>query len=670
MDISQAKKRISELRRWVEENDRKYFAWNAPAISDREYDSLYSELKNLEKKFPELITPDSPTQRIGEKPLEGFRHVKHQTPMLSMDNTYSHEELSSFDKRVRKNLGKNEKYEYVAEFKIDGVSVSLTYEKGIFKVGATRGNGIIGDDISLNLRTIKSIPLKLSSLMEKAPPSLEVRGEVFMPKKWFASLNTRREKRNEELFANPRNASAGSLKLLDPHIAAERHLDIFVWGIGQYGGREFKNHDEVLNCLRALGMKVIPHVKKCKDIDEAIKFCEEWQKKRDKLDCEIDGMVVKVNSLKQQKKLGRTSKSPRWMIAYKFPAEKALTEILDVKIQVGRTGAITPVAVLKPVHISGTTVSRATLHNFDEIRRLGVKINDKVYVEKSGEIIPKILGVARKERTGKEKAIRIPAKCPSCGVSLDKEEDEVVLRCNNVSCPASIKQKILHFASRNAMDIEGLGISIAEKLVDKELVKSYADLYSLKFEDLEKLEGFADKSARNMFRAIEKSKTKDLNRLIFALGIQHVGEKAAWILAAKFGSLRELIRQDAQRLTSIDEIGPVMAESIVNFLKNKKNLDVINKLEKKNVKTEMPRSARKTVLEGKTFVATGAFDSYTRQSIEELIRSLGGNASSSVGKNTDYLILGKDPGGKFSKAKKLGIKIIDENQFIKMIKVH
>ncbi len=670
VDKHKAKEKITKLRNIIRHHDRKYFVKSKPEISDREYDRLYRELKGLEKRFPELITPDSPTQRISEKPLEGFRHVRHAVPMLSMDNTYSHEELRDFDKRVRKNLGK-EKYEYAVEFKVDGVSVSIAYEDGIFVQGATRGNGQVGDDISLNLKTIKSIPLKLSSREAKVPGLLEVRGEVFMAKRWFTKLNKEREKKGEELFANPRNASAGSLKLLDSRITAQRHLDIFVWGIGQYKGVDFKNHDKTVEYLAKLGLRVIPHVKRCKDIGEVIRFCAQWQKKKEDLDCNIDGMVVKVNSLEQQKKLGRTAKSPRWMIAYKFPAEKVLTEVLDVKRQVGRTGTITPVAILRPVHVSGTTVSRATLHNFDEIKRLDIKIGDKVYIEKSGEIIPKVLEVAKNKRKGTEKPIKVPTKCPSCDATLYKDAGEVALRCNNVSCEAQIKQKILHFASRNAMDIEGLGDSLVEQLVDKKLVKDYAGIYYLKFEDVKKLERFADKSAQNTIDAIEKSKSKDLNRLIFALGIRHVGQKAAWVLATKFGSLKQLAKQNTAKLTSINEIGPVMAESIVNFFKNKKNLDVLEKLEKAHVRTEMQKGlVRKTPLEGKTFVVTGTLKSYTRQGAEEFIRNLGGNASSSVSKNTDFLICGEEPGSKLDKAKKLGVKIISEKEFKKIAGLH
>ena len=666
MDKKKAEEKISKLKRLIIEHDKKYFIENNPEVSDQEYDRLYKELKVLEEAFPERVTPDSPTQRVNEKPISGFRHVKHATPMLSMDNTYSHEELRDFDGRIKKNL-KKEKYEYMVEFKIDGVSVSITYKDGEFKEGATRGNGLLGDDVSLNLKTIRSIPLKLSLGNEKAPDFLEVRGEVFMPKKSFAKLNKEREKENEDLFANPRNAAAGSLKLLDSRITAKRHLDIFVWGIGQHKVKEIKDHNEALLYLGKLGLKVIPHAKRCKDIDEVIKFCDIWQENRVTLECEIDGMVVKINSLEQQKKLGKTSKSPRWMIAYKFPAEKALTELLDVKIQVGRTGTVTPVAVLKPVHISGTTVSRATLHNFDEIKRLDVKIKDKVYIEKSGEIIPKILSVAKAKRTGREEPIKVPTKCPSCGAPLCNDEDEVALRCDNVSCVAQIKQKILHFASKNAMDIEGMGDALVEQLVDKELVRDYADLYYLKLESLKKLERFADKSAQNVIDALEKSKTNDLNRLVFALGIRHVGQKAAWVLATKFHSLDELAKQGLNSLTSINEIGPVMAESLVSFFKNKKNLEVLKKIAEAQVKTRMPKSEKSAVLEGKTFVVTGALKNYTRQGIQELIRTLGGDASGSVSQNTDYVIAGSEPGSKLEKAKKLGVKTISESEFRKMI---
>ena len=663
MDKASAKNKISELKQILQHHDIKYFTENKPEISDQEYDRLYKKLKALEQKFPALLTLDSPTRRVSEKPLLGFRHVKHAVPMLSMDNTYSHEELREFDKRIKKHL-RNEKYEYTVEFKIDGVSVSIVYENGKFKVGATRGDGKTGDDVSANLKTIKSIPLALTK--GPTPKILEVRGEVFMGKKWFMELNKSREKNNEEIFANPRNASAGSLKLLDSRIAGSRHLDIFVWGIGECKGIDFKKHAQVLGYLKLHGIKTIQHVKECKDIEDVIKNCGAWQKKREDLDYEIDGMVVKINSRSQQKKLGATAKSPRWMIAYKFPAEKAATELLDVKFQVGRTGSITPVAILKPVHISGSTVSRATLHNFDEIARLGVKIKDKVVIEKSGEIIPKILSVAKGKRNPEARPIELPTVCPSCGSDLCKEEGEVALRCNNISCKAQIKQKILHFASRNAMDIEGLGISLVEQLVEKGIVSDYADLFYLDLHSIKKLERFAEKSAQNVIDAIKKSKTNDLNKLIFGLGIRHVGQKAAWTLARKFGSLEKLAKENVDALTLINEIGPIVARSIYDFFNNKKNLEVLKKLKNAHVESEMKKSSEKLTLQGKTFVVTGSLENYTRTGIQELIRNLGGDASSSVSASTDYLIAGIDGGSKLQKAKRLGVKIINENEFRKM----
>ncbi|MFH1594533.1 MAG: NAD-dependent DNA ligase LigA [Candidatus Omnitrophota bacterium] len=666
MNGFEAKKRIEKLRDLLLFHDKKYFIDNKPEISDQEYDRLYRELIDLEREFPELITTDSPTRRVGETPQEGFGHLKHTTAMLSMDNTYSNQELLEFDERVRKNLGEW-RFDYVVEFKIDGVSVSITYKDGALFRGATRGDGIIGDDVTLNLKTIKSLPLKLSSRGVKIPHLVEARGEVFMTKKRFATLNAERQKRGEERFANPRNASAGSLKLLDPRIAADRRLDIFIWGAVQSKGGVIGYHDESLNYLSKLGLKVVPYVKRCACINDVIKYCSLWQNKHNELDFQIDGMVVKVNSFELQKKLGRTAKSPRWMIAYKFPAEQALTELLDVKIQVGRTGAITPVGILKPVHISGTTVSRATLHNFDEIERLDLRIKDKVFVEKSGEIIPKVVSVIKEKRTGRERVIKIPSKCPSCGCGLDREKGEVTLRCSNVSCMAQTRQKVLHFASRNAMDIEGLGEALVDQLLKKGLIKDYADLYFLKPEDIKKLERFADKSAQNIIESIEKSKIKDLNRLIFGLGIKHVGSKAAWTLAARFGSVKDLAKQDVDALTSISEIGPVMAESICHFFRNKKNQDVLRKLEKSNVKLKMPKDVKGAVLAGLTFVVSGALEGYTRQGIEESIRMLGGNTSSSISEKTGYLICGKDPGSKLEKAKKFGIKIIDESAFKKMI---
>ncbi|MDP3730133.1 MAG: NAD-dependent DNA ligase LigA [Candidatus Omnitrophota bacterium] len=670
MQKENIEKEIEALRQKIRENDDLYYVLNKPAISDQEYDRLYRKLKEFEDAHPELITPDSPTQRVGESPAEGFAVVKHIVPMMSMENTYSAEELKEFDERVRKNL-KKEEYEYVVELKFDGVSISLLYEKGRWVRGATRGDGAEGDDVSNNLKTIRSIPLKFNENVKKVPSRVELRGEVYMTKDVFESINCEKEKAGEEPFANPRNAAAGSLKLLDPRIVAKRRLNIFIWGLGYCEGIDFGRHTDLLEYLKEAGFRVNPHFKLCKEIKDVIDFCNSWKTKREKLDFEIDGMVVKVNDLGQRERLGSTSKSPRWAIAYKFPAQKALTEVKDIIVQVGRTGTITPVAILKPVHLSGSTVSRATLHNFDEIERLDVRIGDKVYVEKSGEIIPKVLSVAKDKRTGKEKSFPLPKVCPACASRLHSAPDEVALRCENAGCPAQIKEKILHFASRDAMDIEGMGIAITDQLVDRGLIKDYADIYYLKMGDIERLDRYAEKSAANLLNAIEKSKSSDLNRLIYALGIRHVGEHSAWVIAEHFGSISKLSGAGIDELTRIREIGPVMAESINNFFSNKENLNILRRLSETNIK--MSRSgigAKKGgVLEGKTVVVTGTLKNYSRSRAEELVRSLGGNPSSSVSKNTYFVLAGEEPGSKIDKAKALGVKIIDEEEFKKIIKL-
>lgn len=661
------KKEIEHLRNAIREHDHLYYVLNKPRISDQEYDFLYKELEKLEKRNPELITADSPTQRVGGEPIKGFAVVKHAVPMLSMDNTYSAEEMYEFDERVRKNL-KGEEADYVAELKFDGVSISLLYENGKWSRGATRGDGFEGDDVSNNLKTIRSIPLVLKDGVKKIPKSIEVRGEVYMTKKGFNEINRQKERAGEELFANPRNAAAGSLKLLDPKIVAGRHLDIYVWGIGRCEGINFKTHLEVLAYLKETGFRVNPHFKLCRDIKEAVEYCDSWESKKEKLEFDIDGMVLKVNDLSQREKLGVTSKSPRWAIAYKFPAEQALTEVEDIIVQVGRTGAITPVAILKPVHLSGTTVSRATLHNFDEIERLGVKIGDKVYVEKSGEIIPKVLSVAKEKRTGKERVFSIPEKCPICGSRLARSSEEVALRCDNVNCPAQIKEAVLHFASRDAMDIENMGDAIVSQLVDKGLIKDYGDIYYLRLEDVKELERMADKSGRNLIDAIEKSKANDLNKLVYALGIRHVGEHSAWILANHFGSLEKLEKASAEELTKIYEIGDVMAESIYHFFHNKENLAVIKKLKLAGIKTVQPKAAKAAgKLNGANVVVTGTLITLSRSEIEDAIRKAGGNPSSSVSKNTAFVVAGEDAGSKLAKAKALGVKIIDEEEFKKIL---
>lgn len=663
------KEQIEKLREEIRYHDGLYYIENKPKISDREYDMLYKKLQKLEAQHPELITSDSPTQRVAGAPIEGFAVVEHKVQMLSMDNTYSHEELRDFDGRVRKNLG-SEKYDYVVELKIDGVSVSLTYENGIFIRGVTRGDGFRGDDVSVNLKTIRSIPLKLHPPKDgKIPKFMEVRGEVYMKLKNLEKINKEKEKTGEELFANPRNAAAGSLKLLDPRIVAKRGLDIFAHGIGYFEGALFKSQFELLEGLKELGLKVNPNYKRCTDMDEVLKYCDQWREKRKNLDYDIDGMVVKVNSFAQQKKLGATTKAPRWMIAYKFPAERVQTKLEDIKVQVGRTGTLTPVAILKPVFVAGTTVSRATLHNEDEIRRKDIMIGDTIILEKAGEIIPQVVEVVKSKRTGKERKFVMPTKCPVCKSPTKRVPGEVAVRCENVFCPAQVKERLIHFASRSAMDIEGLGEAMVEQLVDNKLVRDYGDVYHLKFDKVRSLERMGDKSTQNLIDAIQKSKDNPLARLIYAFGIRHVGVHAADILTRTFSSIDELSKQSVEDLTKIHEVGPIIAQSIYEFFQNPTTKKVLEKLKKSGVKFgEKRRAPVSAKFAGKTFVFTGELKGYTRTEAEELVRNLGGVASSSVSKKTDFVVVGENPASKYDKAKALGVKIIDEKGFDKMVK--
>ena len=660
---------IERLREEIRRHDRLYYVENDPKISDQEYDALLKKLEKFEKENPGSITPDSPTQRVAGEPLGSFTVVEHKAKMLSMDNTYNHDELLEFDARVKKNLG-GEKYGYVVELKIDGVSVALTYENGKFTRGATRGDGFKGDDITANLKTIRSIPLVLEPQKGiEFPKFMEVRGEVYMKHKSFEKINKDKEKAGEELFANPRNAAAGSLKLLDPRTVAKRGLDIFMHSFGYAEGAHFSSQYELLDKLKALGFRVNSNYKKCGDIGAALKFCDIWQKKREDLEYDIDGMVVKVDSFAKQKKLGETSKSPRWMIAYKYPAERVETKLLDIKVQVGRTGALTPVAVLKPVFVAGTTVTHASLHNQDEVERKDVRVGDTVIIEKAGEIIPQVVEIVKSRRTGKEKKFEMPKRCPACEAPTKREEGEVAFRCENVFCPAQLKENLIHFASRGAMDIEGLGEAMVDQLVDKKLVKDYGDIYYLKFEQLRALERMGDKSARNLVDAIEKSKGNRLNRLIYGLGIRHVGEHIADLLAKRFHSISKLSEQAHEDLTGVQEIGTVVAESIRDFFGNPVSKKVLERLARAGVKMEDEAPVgSSSKLEGRSFVFTGELKDYSRTGAEQLVRDLGGNASSSVGKKTDFVVAGENPGSKYEKAKKLGVKIIDEKEFGKMIK--
>jgi len=654
--------KIDKLIKLLNYYNYKYYVENNPVVSDYEYDKLYHQLLELEKKYPQFVKPYSPTQRVGGQPLKEFKTVQHKIPMLSIDNTYSSDELIEFDKRVKR-MADVEKVDYVVELKYDGVAVSLIYEDGKFTLGASRGDGFRGDDITENLKTVKTLPLYIPY---KKP--IEVRGEVYMRKDDFEKLNRERERNGEQLFANPRNATAGSLKLLDSREVAKRNLQLFVYqGIV---GSDFETHWDVMNFLKELGFPVSPHMKYAENIEEVIDYCNKWEEKRFSLPYNIDGMVIKVNSLSLQEKLGTTTKSPRWVVAYKFPAEQVSTIIKDVTVQVGRTGTLTPVAILEPVEISGTVVSRATLHNFDEIKRLGVKIGDRVFVEKGGEIIPKIVKVIPEARDGDEKDIPVPEKCPVCGSPVIKDTGEVAIRCPNVRCPAQVKERIIHFASKNAMDIEGLGEQWVNIFVDKGLLSDYGDIYYLKYENLINLERMGDKSVKNLLKAIEESKNRPLSCLIFALGIRYIGTHASEILAENFSSIDHLAEATFDQLSSIDEIGHVMAESIVEFFKNEENLKVIEKLKKAGVKTsrEEKEIEKKDILSGLTFVITGTLKNYTRDEITDYIKSLGGKVSSSVSRKTDYIICGEDPGSKLQKGKQLGVKIINEEEFEQLVK--
>ncbi|MCX7995344.1 MAG: NAD-dependent DNA ligase LigA [candidate division WOR-3 bacterium] len=665
MKFEEAKKEIEKLRKEINYHNYRYYVLNQPVISDYEYDQLYKRLVELEKRFPELITPDSPTQRVGGEPLKEFKTVEHKIKMLSLDNTYSEEELLEFDRRVKKGLGRPVKYEVT--LKVDGVAVALHYKDGKFVLGATRGDGIHGDDITQNLKTIKSVPLELLT-DDKELKNIEVRGEVYLSKKNFEKINKEREEKGEPIFANPRNAAAGTLKLLDPKEVAKRNLDIFIHTIPAQPGPHHKSHFETLNSLKEAGFKIIPHIELCNDINEVIKYMKKWENKRDELEYEVDGLVIKVDNFEDREILGYTIKSPRWAIAYKYPARQAITKLKDIQLQVGRTGRVTPVAILEPVPLSGTTISRATLHNEDEIRRKDIRIGDYVIIEKGGEVIPKVVGVVKDRRTGKEKVFRFPDKCPVCGEKIYRLEGEADWRCVNSSCPAQIKAAILHFASRQAMDIEGLGSVLVNKLVDLGIVRSFDDIYKLDVKTISELERMGEKSAQNLINAIEKSKERDFVNVLYALGIPNVGINASNLLVNEFKNIDKLMNASLEQLTAIQGIGEVVAEGIINYFKSPKNRRLIENLKKAGLKFETEKIVAEGPLKNKTFVFTGELSSMTREEAQALVRKLGGHPSSSVSKNTDYVVVGSQPGSKYEKAKKLGVKIIDEQEFLRMIK--
>jgi DNA ligase (NAD+) len=659
MNKNEAKKQLQQLREEINYHNYQYYVENNPVISDYEYDMLLKKLEALEAQFPDLITPDSPTQRIGDEPLKGFKTVEHTLPMLSLDNAYSHDELREFNERIKKNV---DDVEYICEPKIDGVSIALVYEKHVFARGATRGDGIKGDDITANLRTIHSIPLRLQgSNLE----NVEVRGEVFFPISAFKKFNKEQEKKGLQVFANPRNAAAGSLRQLDPRIVASRPLDTYLYYL-TYSDKDFKTQEKALEQLRIAGFRINPLIEKVKTIEEAITYCKKLESKRETLDYEIDGVVLKVNSFEQQKQLGSTIKHPRWAIAFKFTAKQATTRLKNIAVQVGRTGTLTPVAILEPVQVGGVTVSRATLHNFDELKRKDIRIGDIVLVERSGDVIPQVVKSITEKRTGDEITRAIPRKCPVCGSDIVRTLDEVAVRCPNNRCPARLKWRIEYFASRDAMDIDHLGGKTIDKLIEKGLIDSVADVYQLKKEDLLTLEGFKDKSIINLLESIENSKRQGLARLIYALGIRHVGKYAAQLLASHYHSLDELAKTPAEELTQIHGLGEKTAESIATFFATEENIELIHKL--KDIGIQTKETKKEGHLAGKKFVFTGGLQTLSRPDASDLVMKQGGIVSSSIGKDIDYVVVGKDPGSKYEKAKKLGLSIIDENKFKKLVR--
>lgn len=667
MDAIQAKKEIEKLRGEIRHHDHRYYVLSQPELSDKEYDGLMRRLKELEEEFPGLISPDSPTQRVAAGIQEGFKTVKHRQKMLSLDNTYSFEELRDWDERVHKGSG-NHEIQYVAELKIDGVSANLTYRDGLLVSAATRGDGESGEDVTLNIKTIRAIPLRIET--KKPPKLIEIRGEVYLELKDFAAINKERKAQGEVLFANPRNAASGSLKLLAPGITARRNLNFFAHSLGELSNGQFSTQWEFLQELKKYSMRVNPESRLCSSLDEVFEFCELWQEKRKKISYEIDGVVLKVNSLEAQISLGATLKSPRWAAAYKFPAHQVTTKLKDIIVSVGRTGTITPVADLEPVECAGVTISRATLHNFDEIERLGVKIGDRIVLERAGEVIPKIIKTVESLRTGKEKTFKIPRSCPVCGSTIIKEkEEDVAYRCINPSCPAQLEKGLMHFSSRLCMDIEGMGEAAVKQLIEKNLVKDFADIYSLEKGQLLILELFKDKKAENLVLAIENSKRRALGRLIYGLGVRHVGEKAAYVLAQEFKTLENLVSAKKEDLEAIYAIGPVISESVIAFFKQESTKELIKKLEAAGVNTkEDERAAKKTPLTDKTVVFTGELESFSRAEAEDLLRKSSGKASSNVSKETDFVVAGRNPGSKYERAKKLGLKIIDEKEFLEMLK--
>ncbi len=660
-------KEIEKLREEIQRHEELYYVQDNPEVSDAEYDALLEKLRALELDHPELVTPDSPTQRVGGRPAEGFAEVVHRRPMLSLDNSYNIDELRAFDQRCQK-LADGRKLEYVAELKIDGLSLSLHYESQLLVRGVTRGDGRIGEDVTQNARTIRSVPLKLRA-KKLIGDEVEIRGEAFIPRKVFERTNAEREQQGESRFANPRNAAAGTIRQLDSRIVATRKLDMFAYDLIAGDRKPFATHWEALNWIEVAGLRVNLNRKLCGSIEEVIAFANEMETHRDDLDYEIDGLVVKVNSTALQDDFGTTNKAPRWAIAFKYAARQATTKVLSIVVQVGRTGALTPVANLEPVSLAGTTVARATLHNPDEVKRLGIRVGDWVLIEKGGDVIPKVCSVITSKRTGAEKPFRMPRKCPVCGGEISRPEGEVVSRCVAADCPAQLKGRLLHFASRRAMRIEGLGESLVDQFVDSGKVRDAGDLYSLTLDDVASLERMAKKSASNLIAQIDASKSRDLANLVYALGLRHVGDRTATTLAKHFGSLDKLSEATVEELDDVPEIGLTVAKSVHDWFHDEGNIELCRRLEAAGVTTTSQKTSDVTDdrFAGKQFVLTGTLENFNRDEARAAIESRGGRVSSSVSKKTDFVVAGSEAGSKLEKATTLGVAVLDEEAFQKML---
>lgn len=654
------KEEVERLRKEIEYHNYRYYVLAQPVISDEEYDKLMKRLIELEEKYPELKSPDSPTQRVGGQLLEGFESVEHSEPMLSLDNTYNEAEILNFDERVKKLVGQ---VEYVAELKIDGVSIALRYENGILKRAITRGDGVKGDDVTTNVKTIKSIPLRLPE-----PLTIEVRGEIFMPVQYFEQFNQQREEEGLPSFANPRNATAGTLHLLDPSEVSQRKLDSFIYYVVKPQLYGIKTQWEALKFLESLHFKVNPHSRLCGNVHDVIKYWQEWTEKRRELEYWIDGVVVKVNDFEKQNELGWTAKSPRWAIAFKFPAQQVKTKILNIVYQVGRTGVITPVAEFEPVELEGTIVKRASLHNFDYIQENDIRIGDYVFIEKAGGIIPQISYVITDLRTGNESVVNPPDRCPVCGGEVGKESGEyVAYKCLNPHCPAKLKRHLEVFVSRQALDIQGLGPKIISKIVDAGLVKDIADIFYLTIFDLSQISGLGPKMISNILSEIDKAKQVPLERLLVGLGIPNIGEKTAKVLAKKFKTMDTLSNATVEELLEIEGIGEDIAQSIVNYFKDPKTKEIIQKLKKAGVNMETSETQAQNILDGLTFCITGTLKAFSREEAKKFVESLGGHFTDNLTKKTDYLVVGENPGSKLEKANKYGVKILTEEEFLKML---